>query len=858
MLRWRAVEAERTTLIGRDKDTEVVVALLDRTERLVTLVGAAGAGKTRLAQHIGARRRRERPEQPVLRVDLRRAHSAGDVAAEVAAVASAPLLGEAAMSAVDQIGMALADRGPVLLLLDDFDHLVDLAEATVGRWLELAPALRCLVTSRQALGIAGELRHEVLPLAPEHGLALFRSRVHAVAPSRAVGDEVARQIVLRLDCLPLAIELAAARAVVLGPEEILARLDRSLDLLHVGSAHRIGSRHNSLRAALEWSWSLLSEPERDALAALSVFEGGFSLAAATAVLGERALDQLTSLREKSLVTVADELRPELRFDLLASVRELAVEKLDERGERAAVEARHAAYFLAVGEEWSSAAIGPGAALALHHLRLEAGNLVAAGRVSLRDRPENSVRIALSLGEALALSGPTTLQLAMLDDAVAVAAGLADGAALHAAALLLRGNLRVVSGRRSEALADFAEGAARARDAGDPGLEGQVLRMLGVLRRDDGAFDAARVHLERAAELLAAAGEVAILGRAVGNLGTLHRQAGRADVARATYLRALDLHREGGDRGAEGLALAGLGHLAAALGEAAEATGYYQQALPLLRAVGDRRTDGVVTDRLAMLALEAGDPAAALPLFDDARGNLAAVGDHRLEALVIAHRAVALAALGREPEAAGGIESAGRTLERIDDARMTAALRALAACVDLARARAAAEAGDQAGADQLTGVAQRAARAAIVDEHRLSAAGGRSPFVEYLSDARRLLERSLERTRTAEPTATASVIEVGPGSSWIQLAGAKTQRLPPLLARLFDALVEERLSRPGVPIGPEALGARVWPDEQIDAKTASERVYTAIAKLRRRGLGAVVVRQSGGYLLHPAVRCVRKS
>jgi predicted ATPase len=880
------VGAERTSLVGRERDVAAVEQLLARPERLVTLVGPAGVGKSRLAAHVAARRAAEMGAQ-VHRVDLRAARGADDMASLVGTAAQAPLRGDIGLSSVEQVGMALARCGRMLVVLDDFDHLVPLAEGTVGRWLELAPALRFIVTSRQALGIAGELRHEVAPLAPDDALELFAARVQGVAPGFELGEatrQVAREIVRRLDHLPLAIELAAARSVVLAPQEILGRLDRRLDLLRVGASHQIGSRHSTLREALDWSWSLLADQERAALAALAVFEGGFSLAAAVAVLGAgepAALDVLSALRERSLVVAVSGADGAVRFDLLQSVRELASEKLDERGERDRIERRHAEHFLETGEEWAAAVRGPGGEEALRRLRQDAGNLVAAARSSLRAEPAKSVRLALALVEALHLSGPTAQVLDLLDRAVTAAAALADsdgpgraeGVALLPRALIVRGDMRAVSGRGSEGVEDLREAARLARAAGELAVEGHALRHLGVSERDAGDFAEAREHLERAAELFEELGDRISVARTVGNLGTLYRQEGKLAAARTQYERAIEMYRRAGDLAAEGSALAGLAHLEVASGQAAAARSRYQAALAVLESVDDRRTIGVVEDRIGLDALEAGEAARALTLFDQARGNLAAVGDVRLDAVACAHRAVALAALGRGDEAADAIAAAGRVLLRLDDARLHATHRALeAAVLHLG-----------AGVDAEASGARRAARAAADDERRLASMAADLVHVEYLSEARRVLEGVVDgrvkrgaagpgagsavaaaASASGEPGAGgageegASRVEIGPGSAWVRLASGSEVKLPPLLARVFDALVEERLARPGQPIATEALAAQVWPDLSLDPRAAAERLHSAIAKLRRRGLDALVVRQGGGYLIHPAVACTRVS
>jgi predicted ATPase len=849
------VDATRTTFFGREGDIEAALRLLQAGERLVTLVGPAGVGKTRLARELAAR-----VGGVVQQLDLHHAHGAEKVAARVAAVIGERLFAWAGMSAVDQVGMALARTGPRLLVIDDFDHLVRHAEATVGRWLAMAPQLRLLVTSRQALGIAGELRHEVLPLAIDDAIELFAARVRAVSPRFVMtpeSREIARQIVLRLDRLPLAIELAAARASLLSPAEILARLDRRLEVLRVDAGHRVGSNHSTLRGALEWSWSLLDEPDRRALAAMAVFTGGISIPAAAAVLGVSepdAIDRLASLRDRSLLVpsavLGDRAAGETRLELLDSVGELAVEKLDERGERDEFERRHAAHYLAAAERWAAAAHGPDAGDALRQLRIETGNLVAAARVSLRREPEVAIRLALALGEALALSGPLVLQLDLLDHAVAAAFELPDHSSLLARALLLRGDARAVVGQRAEAFTDLERAARQAREAGERKTEARALYLLGAFQRDDGNFSEARAHLERAAELFVADKDSASVGAAVGSLATMYRQQGRFAVARVHYERALEQHRIG-DRTAEGKVLAGLGHIEAAMRRPAEANALYEAALPLLRAVGDRRTEGVVLDRKGLLALERGDPAAALPLFDAARAQLVAIGDRRLEAVVVAHRAVALGDLARTLEARQDLADAARAIEPIDDTRLKAALLAVSACVDRSCAQ---NARDPDLADLLRESGQKSAREAADAERRLATIPADAAYVEYLSDALRLLDRP---GAASAPASDSRLVEVGPTSTWIRLAGGKKITLSPLLARLLDQLVEQRLARPGVSLAPEVLAERLWPEERPDPRLAGDRVHAAISRLRRRGLEGLLVHQGGGYLLHPAFRCERR-
>ena len=338
----RALPAEFDRFVGRADDLAALHEHLGGAARLVTVTGPGGTGKTRLSVrygwlHLGEYR------GGVWFCDLSEARDAGGIVRAVAAALGVSIGGG---DPVEQLGTALADRGRCLLVLDNFEQIVGHAPQTVRRWLEMAQHASVLVTSRERLGIPGEMLHELEPLHAPDSRALFEDRAAAVRARHSEQPEVAAldRLLELLDHLPLAIELAAARSHVLSPEAMLDRISERFRILRAAGAR--DERQATLRATLDWSWDLLTEGERRALAQLSVFEGGFDLAAAEAVLAlgdEWPMDAVQSLVDKSLVRRSEG----GRFDLLVTVQAYARDRLDEGSQRTETEARHGRHFAAL-------------------------------------------------------------------------------------------------------------------------------------------------------------------------------------------------------------------------------------------------------------------------------------------------------------------------------------------------------------------------------------------------------------------------------------------------------------------------------------------------------------------------------
>ncbi|MDO0932631.1 BTAD domain-containing putative transcriptional regulator [Streptomyces sp. DG2A-72] len=404
------LRARLTSFVGREADIEAIRGDL-ADARLVTLLGPGGAGKTRLSQEAAEA--------------VRYVARDGVWLAELAPVDDPAAVPEAVLTAVGaretvlygagaeeiRAGLERHDdplvrlvehcgRRRMLIVLDNCEHVVEAAARLVERLLERCPGLTVLATSREPLGVPGELVRPVEPLPEPVALRLLADRGAAARPGFRIEDdpEATAEICRRLDGLPLAIELAAARLRMLTPRQIADRLDDRFRLLTSGS-RTVLPRQQTLRAVVDWSWDLLEEGERDVLCRLSVFAGGCDLAAAEAVCGPAALDVLGSLVDKSLVVAAPSGEGgEMRYRLLETVAEYAGERLDESGGRPAAERAHLTYFRELARTTDPLLRGPGQRAAIERLEREYENLRTALRhaVAARDEQE-ALCLVLSLG-----------------------------------------------------------------------------------------------------------------------------------------------------------------------------------------------------------------------------------------------------------------------------------------------------------------------------------------------------------------------------------------------------------------------------------------------------------------------------
>jgi predicted ATPase len=492
-----------SSFVGREQEVAEVVELLQDSARLVTLSGAGGTGKTRLAIESAAELVPEF-RNGVFWIGLAALRDPALVAETVAQTLGA------------KVGLAehIGER-ELLLLLDNFEQVVE-AAPELASLLEGCPNLRLLVTSRELLRVRGEVEYSVPPLHQPEAVELFCARSQ-LPPS----DDIA-ELCARLDDLPLAIELAAARVSVLSPSQILERLSQRLDLLKGGRDAE--ARQQTLRATIEWSYDLLDDGERRLFARLSVFAGGCTLDAAESV-ADADLDTLQSLVDKSLLRHSDE-----RFWMLETIRELAHERLAEDGDAADVRQRHAAYFLELGELAEPELQAASSSIWFDRLEAEHDNL----RAVLGDALEHGhADVALRLGHAVHAfwfaRGYWSEGRRWLEQALA---GTSDprlrADALPGVGVLALWEGDIEGGRAvSEDLLALADeiGSARPRTNG---------LMLAGLVADD-PDEEVQLHTE-AARLARELGDSALVGHCTNNIGNV-------ELARGEYERALELFKE---------------------------------------------------------------------------------------------------------------------------------------------------------------------------------------------------------------------------------------------------------------------------------------------------------------------------
>ncbi len=887
-------DAAPGAFIGRGEELAWLAARIDAGERLITVTGPGGMGKTRLTREL-VRRHAERFDGAWL-ADLTEVVTVEGLAAAVAHALGVPTgRGEAL---ADTLGHALEARGRVLLVLDNFERLVGAAGGLIGAWLHAAPELVLLVTSRERLRLDDELVFELGPLpavAPDHTaneapdnapdeavadgvrLLLERASRHRAgwAPRPDDGPRLA-ELVERLDGIPLAIELAAARLPLLGPQTLLDRLSERFRIL--GSRTRDGAdKGRTLRATLDWSWQLLDEDERRALAQASVFRGGFDLDAAEAVIDADGLvlERLESLFDKSLVRAEAPAPGEpARFGLYLTVRDFAAGMLDELGGDAAVRARHAAWFVDEASRRVSAVFGDDGADARRWLLRERENLAAV--VEGAPETEQALLAALSLEPVLSTQGPFEEHVALLDRALA-----RDGGSARARleATVVRGNAHRQAGRPESARADLTAALEAARAAGHDDLAARALSGLATVELVQGSLEAARVAYEQALDLHRRADDRVHEAMTLSAYGAALAGGGDLDAAREVEERALRMHREAGNLRDVGMTSAFLGNLAIDRGHFDEArlcfadaaaihdqlgdrfgqafteanlaiVDHRQRALAAARSrydaavsafaeLGARRYEGAFRGYRALAAMDEGDVDAARAGFERACARLREAGDDRFEALFRAHLAVARLRGGDEAGAERDLEAAQSKIDASGDPYLSLAVRLLHTPLWRARAR-----GEAAAA------LEARVRAVLAEAE----AGDPSP-VSQSADA--LFALRAARAALGEPDEEASeddwpadTLVVHPDADWMRPPGGARVELErrEALRRLLERLCQMRVDAPGRPVPRDDLIARAWPGERILRKAAQNRLRVGIATLRKLGLADVLRTEPGGYRL----------
>jgi len=574
-----------TPFLGREHELAEVLDLLE-AGRLLTLTGPGGTGKTRLGLQAAAEASDRYPD--------------GVFWVPLAPLRDASLVLETAgqaLGAQDGLAEHVAEKS-LLLLLDNFEHVVEAADA-LGDLLAACPNLRLLVTSREVLRLPAEQAYPVPPLEPQDGTDLFVARAQAVDPAFVTSAAVAA-LCARLEQLPLALELAAARVRVLSPEQLLDRLSRRLDVLKAGRG--VDPRQQTLRATIEWSHDLLTEDERRLFARLAVFRGGCTLESAEEVC-DADLDILQSLVDKSLVRV----REVNRFWMLETIREYASERLEDSAEADELRRRHAEHFLALAEEAEPYTLRLDRGW-LDRLEGEADNLRAAlDWLAAVGETQLVLRLAGALVDYWGAKGHLAEGCRRLEDALA-----ADKSSTAARAKALNGAADMAVGQADSELArsHAREALALHRQLGDTWGAAGSLYLLGHTAADDQDYERARELWEESRLLFDELGDRYYTLLAMRMLAWAYDELGDADRARTLKESVLEEARAAGYKHVQIHALESLAHAAGPQGNVEEATTLLKEAYEVNREVGDQFREAVIVCRFARVLAFAGKAEAA--------------------------------------------------------------------------------------------------------------------------------------------------------------------------------------------------------------------------------------------------------
>jgi predicted ATPase/class 3 adenylate cyclase len=644
-----------TSFIGREREMDEVKQRLTTT-RLLTLTGTGGTGKTRLALQVAA--------------DLVEVYADGVWLVELAALTEPSLVPQAVVGALhlrEEPGRTLTEtlldylhRKQLLLVLDNCEHLIHPCACLAETLLRGCPQVQVLATSREALGILGEVAWRVssLPVPdPEQlragsaegpsmvtqyeGVRLFVERGLAVQSSFTVTRHNApalAEVCHRLDGIPLAIELAAARVRALPVEQIAQRLDDRFRLLTGGSRTAL-PRQQTLRALIDWSYDLLTEPERVLLRRLSVFAGGWTLEAAEAVCtdegleGWEVIDRLTTLVEKSLVQY-EEQEGEGRYRLLETIRQYGAEQLQRSGEEALWHERHRDWYLALAERARPALIGPEAATWHRRLEQERDNLRAALISTLaRGEADPGLRFVASLWRFWEVRGYWTEGRERLTEALALSEDVRTKR--RAYALLAAATLADQQGDYAAAWPLYEACLALYRELNDLGGAAAALMHMGGMLWYQGELPRARSLLEEAVEIQRASGDSLELAGALNNLAGVLVEQGEVERARAMYEQTLEIRRPLGNQRETASSLANLGVVAHMQEDLEGAWRYNQEALALFRELGDRQHTATVVQNQGMVRYAQGNLEGAHAYLEESRVIRQELGDKRGVALSLA-------------------------------------------------------------------------------------------------------------------------------------------------------------------------------------------------------------------------------
>ena len=692
--------------IGRERELTALVDSLVSGARCQTIVGAPGVGKSRIAK-AAALASAHTFRGGTWSFDLASCDTLATLVQKVASGLAIPLRGATDAEQAGQLARALAGRGRALVVFDNVDRCADELASLVPAWLETAPSLFIVATSRKQPSIEQQRMLRLLPLSDESGLQLFVERAAERGTKLSLGDaerEACATIVRELDGIPLAIELAASRVGILNPQRIADRLNQRFRLLQ--TRHRDDDRQSTLSAALSWSWETLSKDQADCLEALSIFRDGFEQAAAARVLNldRETLDQrLIELHQQSMIQRTLETKDQ-RFYLLESVRLFASERLTKSGRKQQLEAAHSEYYGQLGESLYLRAQSTDLATVLVPIQKERANLLEAIEQATQTKPDAAAGAALGLVPLLFTQGPVALgnqiflQLAADSDRIAekrralylttlarirltlgekdrsikaveqareAAQSISDPVAL---AIAVDAQVRLYSAfsESETAAAKVRDGLAHLRDHPMPAYEARLHGAIGNLYYRIGRVEEALEAYESSAQGFAALGMPFNEAQSLGNAGLIHLAHQRFDKAEECFLVCLRQYAQVRNLGEQAQTHGYLGLLALDRGDLESASRHYLESVKTGRAIAKDEPVVVGLGYLGLIAQMRGRVEQALIRFDEALESAHGGSTARVETYFRSYHAGLLAQLNRHDEARISWSRAERLLEGYSD------------------------------------------------------------------------------------------------------------------------------------------------------------------------------------------------
>jgi predicted ATPase len=622
--------AQLSSFIGREKEMTEIKQLLENT-RLLTLTGAGGCGKTRLALQVVA--------------DLFSEYPAGVCLVELAPASDPDMVAQLAAKALRireqpkrPLVETLADRlraKRLLLLLDNCEHLLEACAELAHALLKTCRNLRILATSREAIGVAGERTWPVPSLAtPEpsetmsveslcqfEAIRLFGDRAVAVQPRFSLTPAIApavAQICWRLEGIPLAIELAAARIIALSAAQIAERLQDSLQLLSHGKRTAL-PRHQTLRATIDWSCALLTDAERSLFQRLSVFAGGFDLEAAENICAgggiqrDEILDLLTQLVKKSLVLMSGNASA-TRYSLLQPIRVYAQDQLRHSGALTVLQQTHLGYFLHYAQDAASRMLGPTQQETSEELEAEHANLLTALAWATEHDSESALKLSNALGwfwekRGYLAEGREWFKRTIMQTPPELAP-------LRGEAYVRAGRLACWQGDYKDAVTLTEQGLRLCEESGNRRWIGMALNNLGSVAAWRGELAQAVPLLDQSLSIAKQSEDSDLLWRSLGDLGVVAMLQGDYKGARDLFEQAVLIGRQRGDEDG-GLCVRLLGDVERALGNFEKAIRYYEQTLSIGRKVAHKRAVVSALEGLGNVAFDQGNHTRARELYEEA-------------------------------------------------------------------------------------------------------------------------------------------------------------------------------------------------------------------------------------------------